>query len=199
MAFTGQLLRWNQDAYWAVVVGAAQAARAPLIGDWLTGILFAGQSVGGATLTLAISPSAGLFGTSVASTSGVLPMGKTRYINLDQCIYRNGATQDLLSYFVAVTPNSPAFSAGTGTSNSPASAPPTCGGGNANYVLNALNSGVVALDLLGQRYLNLNQCIWVNATINDRLTYTVPVTPNNPLFSAGTNSSNTPTGAPPLR
>lgn len=51
MAFTGQLLRWNQDAYWAVVVGAAQAARAPLIGDWLTGVLFAGQSVGGATLT----------------------------------------------------------------------------------------------------------------------------------------------------
>jgi len=51
MAFTGQLLRWNQDAYWAVVVGAAQAARAPLIGDWLTGVLFAGQTVGGATLT----------------------------------------------------------------------------------------------------------------------------------------------------
>jgi ubiquinol-cytochrome c reductase cytochrome b subunit len=51
MAFTGQLLRWNQDAYWAVVVGAAQAARAPLIGEWLTGVLFAGQSVGGATLT----------------------------------------------------------------------------------------------------------------------------------------------------
>ena len=51
MAFTGQLLRWNQDAYWAVVVGAAQAARAPLIGDWLTGILFAGPSIGGGTLT----------------------------------------------------------------------------------------------------------------------------------------------------
>jgi ubiquinol-cytochrome c reductase cytochrome b subunit len=51
MAFTGQLLRWNQDAYWAVVVGAAQAARAPVIGDFLTGILFAGQTVGGATLT----------------------------------------------------------------------------------------------------------------------------------------------------
>jgi len=51
MAFTGQLLRWNQDAYWAVVVAAAQAARVPVIGDWLTGILFAGQTVGGATLT----------------------------------------------------------------------------------------------------------------------------------------------------
>ena len=51
MAFTGQLLRWNQDAYWAVVVGASQAARAPLIGDFLTGVLFAGPQVGGATLT----------------------------------------------------------------------------------------------------------------------------------------------------
>jgi ubiquinol-cytochrome c reductase cytochrome b subunit len=51
MAFTGQLLRWNQDAYWAVVVGASQAARAPLIGTILTGVLFAGPSVGGATLT----------------------------------------------------------------------------------------------------------------------------------------------------
>jgi ubiquinol-cytochrome c reductase cytochrome b subunit len=51
MAFTGQLLRWNQDAYWAVVVGAAQAARAPVIGQFLVGVLFAGDQVGGATLT----------------------------------------------------------------------------------------------------------------------------------------------------
>jgi ubiquinol-cytochrome c reductase cytochrome b subunit len=51
MAFTGQLLRWNQDAYWAVVVGAAQASRVPVIGTFLTGVLFAGQEVGGATLT----------------------------------------------------------------------------------------------------------------------------------------------------
>lgn len=51
MAFTGQLLRWNQDAYWAVVVGASQAARAPIIGQFLVGVLFAGPEVGGATLT----------------------------------------------------------------------------------------------------------------------------------------------------
>jgi len=51
MAFTGQLLRWNQDAYWAVVVGASQAARAPIIGEFLVGVLFAGDQVGGATLT----------------------------------------------------------------------------------------------------------------------------------------------------
>src|SRR5207248_9527577 len=50
MAFTGQLLRWNQDAYWAVVVGASQAARAPLIGDFLTVSLFAGNHIGRAAL-----------------------------------------------------------------------------------------------------------------------------------------------------
>jgi ubiquinol-cytochrome c reductase cytochrome b subunit len=51
MAFTGQILRWNQDAYWGTVVAAAQAARSPLIGDLLVQILLAGQTVGGATLT----------------------------------------------------------------------------------------------------------------------------------------------------
>lgn len=51
MAFTGQLLRWNQDAYWAVVVGAEQAARTPIIGQPLAQLLIAGQVVGGNTLT----------------------------------------------------------------------------------------------------------------------------------------------------
>jgi ubiquinol-cytochrome c reductase cytochrome b subunit len=51
MAFTGQLLRWNQDAYWAIVVGAEQAARTPIIGDPLAHLLVAGSVVGGNTLT----------------------------------------------------------------------------------------------------------------------------------------------------
>lgn len=51
MAFTGQLLRWNQDAYWAVFVVAEQAARTPIIGEILVRILIAGDTVGGATLT----------------------------------------------------------------------------------------------------------------------------------------------------
>lgn len=51
MAFTGQLLRWNQDAYWAVVVGAEQAARTPFIGQWAAQLLTAGPVVGGSTLT----------------------------------------------------------------------------------------------------------------------------------------------------
>lgn len=51
MAFTGQLLRWDQDAFWAVVVAAEQAARAPFIGGFLATLVVAGQNVGGATLT----------------------------------------------------------------------------------------------------------------------------------------------------
>src|SRR5204862_7056009 len=51
MAFTGQLLRWDQDAYWAVVVAAEQAGRVPYLGPLLVQIVVAGQTVGGATLT----------------------------------------------------------------------------------------------------------------------------------------------------
>ncbi|MCC7366826.1 MAG: cytochrome b N-terminal domain-containing protein [Chloroflexi bacterium] len=51
MAFTGQLLRWNQDAYWAVSLMASMASRVPLVGDLLVDIIIAGQTVGGATLT----------------------------------------------------------------------------------------------------------------------------------------------------
>jgi len=51
MAFTGQLLRWDQSAYWAVVVAAEQVARTPFIGPQLVELVIAGQTVGGATLT----------------------------------------------------------------------------------------------------------------------------------------------------
>jgi ubiquinol-cytochrome c reductase cytochrome b subunit len=51
MAFTGQLLRWDQDAFWSIVVAAEQAARAPVFGEWLARLVVAGNNVGGATLT----------------------------------------------------------------------------------------------------------------------------------------------------
>lgn len=51
MAFTGQLLRWNQDAYWALVVGAEQAARTPIIGPIVAQVLTAGPAVNGQTLS----------------------------------------------------------------------------------------------------------------------------------------------------
>lgn len=51
MAFTGQLLRWDQSAYWAVVVAAEMVGRTPVIGSQLAQLAVAGQTVGGATLT----------------------------------------------------------------------------------------------------------------------------------------------------
>lgn len=51
MAFTGQLLRWDQMGFWTAVVAAEQAGRVPLIGNWLGHFLLAGNTVGGATLS----------------------------------------------------------------------------------------------------------------------------------------------------
>lgn len=51
MAFSGQLLRWDQDAYWAVVVAAQQAGRVPVLGPLLVDLVVAGETVGGNTLT----------------------------------------------------------------------------------------------------------------------------------------------------
>ncbi len=51
MAFTGQLLRWDQIGFWTAVVAAEQAGRTPIIGDWLGHFILAGSTAGGATLS----------------------------------------------------------------------------------------------------------------------------------------------------
>jgi ubiquinol-cytochrome c reductase cytochrome b subunit len=51
MGFTGQLLRWDQDGLWGVVVAAQYAGRVPLIGDAFQRFILAGDTVGGATLS----------------------------------------------------------------------------------------------------------------------------------------------------
>jgi ubiquinol-cytochrome c reductase cytochrome b subunit len=51
MAFTGQLLRWDQNGLWGVVVAAHYVGRVPLLGEYLKEFVLAGQTVGGPTLS----------------------------------------------------------------------------------------------------------------------------------------------------
>jgi ubiquinol-cytochrome c reductase cytochrome b subunit len=51
MAFTGQVLRFDQDAYWGLGIGASIMGRVPLIGAPLVQFLLGGPIIGGATLT----------------------------------------------------------------------------------------------------------------------------------------------------
>jgi ubiquinol-cytochrome c reductase cytochrome b subunit len=51
MAFTGQILRWDQDAYWGLGIAASIAGRAPGIGDTLVHVLLGGPIIAGRTLS----------------------------------------------------------------------------------------------------------------------------------------------------
>jgi ubiquinol-cytochrome c reductase cytochrome b subunit len=51
MAFTGQVLRFDQDAYWGLGIGASIAGRVPLIGPRIVNLLLGGPIIAGATLS----------------------------------------------------------------------------------------------------------------------------------------------------
>jgi ubiquinol-cytochrome c reductase cytochrome b subunit len=51
MAFTGQVLRFDQDAYWGLGIGASIMSRTPLFGGWLVNLMLGGPIIAGATLS----------------------------------------------------------------------------------------------------------------------------------------------------
>jgi ubiquinol-cytochrome c reductase cytochrome b subunit len=51
MAFTGQVLRFDQDAYWGLGIGASIMSRVPVIGGPLVNLLLGGPIIAGATLS----------------------------------------------------------------------------------------------------------------------------------------------------
>jgi ubiquinol-cytochrome c reductase cytochrome b subunit len=51
MAFTGQVLRFDQDAYWGLGIGASIMSRVPLMGGWLVNLMLGGPIIGGNTLS----------------------------------------------------------------------------------------------------------------------------------------------------
>jgi ubiquinol-cytochrome c reductase cytochrome b subunit len=51
MAFSGQVLRFDQDAYWGLGIGASIASRVPVLGPWIVNLLLGGPIIAGATLS----------------------------------------------------------------------------------------------------------------------------------------------------
>src|SRR5207245_1921599 len=51
MAFTGQVLRFDQDAYWGLGIGASISSRVPFIGHAIVDLLLGGPIIAGATLS----------------------------------------------------------------------------------------------------------------------------------------------------
>ena len=51
MAFTGQVLRFDQDAYWGLGIGASISSRVPLIGRPIVNLMLGGPIIAGATLS----------------------------------------------------------------------------------------------------------------------------------------------------
>jgi ubiquinol-cytochrome c reductase cytochrome b subunit len=51
MAFTGQVLRFDQDAYWGIGIGASSASRVPVAGPAIVKLLLGGPIIAGATLS----------------------------------------------------------------------------------------------------------------------------------------------------
>lgn len=51
MFFSGQILRWDPDAYWGLAIAGSMAGRVPILGPWIVHLLLGGPVIGGEGLS----------------------------------------------------------------------------------------------------------------------------------------------------
>src|ERR671932_2173721 len=71
LAFTGYLLRWDQDGFWASVVGMKIGSYSPLMGKYVIQFLMGGDVVGPATLSRFFAIHVWLLPAAIAPLIGV--------------------------------------------------------------------------------------------------------------------------------
>jgi len=71
LAFTGYLLRWDQDGFWASVVGIKIGSYSPFIGAYVTHFLVGGDAVGPATLSRFFALHVWLLPAAIAPLIGI--------------------------------------------------------------------------------------------------------------------------------
>ncbi len=82
MAFTGQVLRWDEDAYWGLGIGAAIMGRVPFIGEGLVSLMLGGPIIASETLSRFFSLHVFIIpGTILALVAVHLRMVLTKGIN----------------------------------------------------------------------------------------------------------------------
>src|SRR6201988_3197293 len=82
MAFTGQVLRFDQDAYWGLGIGAAMAGRVPMLGPAIVHMMLGGPIIAGETLSRFFTLNVFVIpGTIIAFVPFPLSLGLTKGIN----------------------------------------------------------------------------------------------------------------------
>lgn len=143
--------------------------------------------------SLQISPSAGFYGESNGSTTGMTAFGRKRYLNLHQCVWNDATGTSVPDRTTTLTDagSNAAWDAGSNVSNTAATSA-VCGAGTAPWTPASLLDGAAAYDLLGNRYFNLHQCNWHRTdTPNQDLFSAMTDVSDNPVWHTGSNSSNT--------
>ena len=74
MFFTGQVLRWDPDAYWGLAVGGSMAGRVPVLGPQIVELLLGGPIIGGDALSRFFTLHVFVIPGSAAGLSGHPPL-----------------------------------------------------------------------------------------------------------------------------